>query len=75
VGSTFVMGLGTFITVAVIASIAVGAKSWASRIASGRSSYGTLAMRGVEVGAAIVITAFGALLLTGYIVNERMVGF
>jgi nickel/cobalt exporter len=75
VGSTFVMGLGTFITVAVIASLAVSARSWASRIATGRSSYGTLAMRGIEVGAAIVIIAFGALLLTGYIVNERMVGF
>jgi nickel/cobalt transporter (NicO) family protein len=75
VGSTFVMGLGTFITVALIASLAVGARSWASRIASGRSSYGILAMRGIEVGAAVVIIAFGTLLLTGYIVNERMVGF
>src|SRR6516225_763189 len=74
VGSTFVMGLGTFITVAAIASIAVGARSWAGRIASGRSSYGTLAMRGIEVGAAVVIIAFGALLLTGYMVTERMVG-
>ena len=75
VGSTFVMGLGTFITVAVIASIAVSARSWASRIAAGRSSYGMLAMRGIEVGAALVIMAFGTLLLSGYIVNERMVGF
>ena len=75
VASTFVMGLGTFITVAAIASIAVGARSWASRIATARSSYGTLAMRGIEVCAALVIMAFGGLLLTGYIVNERMVGF
>jgi nickel/cobalt transporter (NicO) family protein len=75
VASTFVMGLGTFITVAAIASIAVGARSWASRVASARSSYGTLAMRGVEVCAALVIMGFGGLLLTGYIVNERMVGF
>jgi nickel/cobalt exporter len=75
VASTFVMGLGTFITVAAIASIAVGARSWASRIASARSSYGTLVMRGIEVCAALVIMAFGGLLLTGYIVNERMVGF
>jgi nickel/cobalt exporter len=73
--STFVMGLGTFITVATIASIAVGARSWAQRIAGARSSYGTLAMRGIEAGAAVVIIAFGALLLGGYIVNERMVGF
>jgi nickel/cobalt exporter len=73
--STFVMGLGTFITVATIATIAVGARSWAQRIAGGRSSYGTLAMRGIEAGAAVVIIAFGALMLGGYIVNERMVGF
>ncbi len=73
--STFMMGLGTFITVAVIATLAVGARSWAQRIASARSSYGMLAMRGIEVGAAVVIIAFGALLLGGYIVNERMVGF
>jgi nickel/cobalt exporter len=75
VASTFVMGLGTFITVAAIATIAVGARSWAQRIAGARSSYGTLAMRGIEAGAAVVIMGFGALLLGGYIVNERMVGF
>jgi nickel/cobalt transporter (NicO) family protein len=75
VASTFVMGLGTFITVATIATIAVGARAWAQRIAGARSSYGTLAMRGIEAGAAVVIMGFGALLLGGYIVNERMVGF
>jgi nickel/cobalt transporter (NicO) family protein len=72
--STFVMALGTAITVAAIASIAVGAKAWARRFASTRSGYGMLVMRGIEVGAAVVIIAFGALLLTGYIVSERMVG-
>jgi nickel/cobalt exporter len=73
--STFVMGLGTFITVATIATIAVSARSWAGRIAGSRGGYGLLAMRGIEAGAAVVIIAFGALLLGGYIVNERMVGF
>jgi nickel/cobalt exporter len=72
--STFVMGLGTAITVAAIATIAVGAKAWARRFAEARSGYGMLAMRGIEVGAAVVIVAFGGLLLTGYIVTERMVG-
>jgi nickel/cobalt transporter (NicO) family protein len=72
--ATFIMGLGTAITVAVIATIAVGAKAWAQRFADARSGYGMLAMRGIEVGAAMVIIAFGALLLTGYIVSERMMG-
>jgi nickel/cobalt exporter len=72
--ATFVMGLGTAITVAAIATIAVGAKAWARRFADTQSGYGMLAMRGIEVGAAVVIIAFGALLLTGYIVSERMIG-
>src|SRR5439155_8914415 len=74
VASTFVMALGTAITVGAIASIAVAARSWAQHVAETRSGYGMLAMRGIEVGAAGVIIAFGALLLTGYIVTERMVG-
>ena len=72
--STFIMGLGTAITVAAIASIAVSAKSWAARFAETQSGYGALAMRGIEVGAAVVIIAFGTLLLAGYVVTERMVG-
>jgi nickel/cobalt transporter (NicO) family protein len=72
--STFIMGIGTAITVAVIATIAVGAKAWAKHFAEARSGYGMLAMRGIEVGAAAFIIAFGVLLLTGYMVSERMVG-
>jgi nickel/cobalt transporter (NicO) family protein len=72
--STFVMAIGTAITVAAIASIAVGARAWAQHLAQARSGYGMLAMRGIEVCAAVVIIAFGALLLTGYMVSERMVG-
>jgi nickel/cobalt transporter (NicO) family protein len=74
VAATFLMGLGTAITVAVIASIAVGARAWAKRFADTRAGYGMLAMRCIEVAAALVIIAFGALLLTGYIVTERMIG-
>jgi nickel/cobalt transporter (NicO) family protein len=74
--STFVMGLGTFITVAAIASLAVSFRSMAQRIAGERSGYGMLAMRGIEAGAAVLIIAFGALMLGGYLVNcERMPGF
>jgi nickel/cobalt exporter len=74
VAATFVMGLGTAVTVAAVATIAVSARTWAKRFAEARSGYGMLAMRGIEVGAAVVIVAFGGLLLTGYIVTERMVG-
>jgi nickel/cobalt exporter len=72
--STFIMGLGTAVTVAAIASIAIGARAWAARVAQTRSGYGMLAMRGVEVIAAAVIVAFGTLLLTGYVASERMLG-
>jgi nickel/cobalt transporter (NicO) family protein len=72
--STFLMGLGTAITVATIATLAVGARAWAGRFANTRSGWGMLAMRGIEVGAAVVILAFGMLLLTGYMVSERLVG-
>jgi nickel/cobalt transporter (NicO) family protein len=72
VAATFIMGLGTAITVAAIATVAVGARVWAKHLAESRSGYGMLAMRGIEVGAAVVIIAFGGLLLTGYIVTERM---
>jgi nickel/cobalt exporter len=73
--STLVMGLGTFITVAAVATIAVSARSWAGRVAASRSGYGNLVMRGIETAAAVLIIAFGALLLGGYVINERMVGF
>ena len=33
-----------------------------------------IAIRALETGAAVVIVAFGALLLTGYMVSERLVG-
>jgi nickel/cobalt transporter (NicO) family protein len=72
VASTFVMGIGTAITVAAIATLAVAAKAAAKRFATTRAGYGTLALRGVEVGAALLIMIFGLLLLTGYMVSERM---
>ena len=74
VASTFVMGLGTALTVAAIATLAVGAKTLAKRMAGTRSGYGSLALRGIELGAAVAVLAFGVLLLTGYMVSERLVG-
>jgi nickel/cobalt exporter len=72
VASTFVMGLGTAITVATIATIAVGARGFAGRLAKARPGAGLLALRGLETAAAGLIIAFGALLLTGYMVSEQM---
>jgi nickel/cobalt exporter len=72
VASTFVMGIGTAITVAAIATLAVGARAMAKRFAATRASYGTLMLRGVEVSAAVLVMLFGVLLLTGTIASERM---
>jgi nickel/cobalt exporter len=74
VAATFVMGLGTAITVAVIATVAVAARASAARFAGSRSGYGMLAMRGIEAAASLVIIAFGVLLLLGYMSSERMIG-
>jgi len=71
VAATFMMGLGTAITVAAIATLAVGFRSAAKQIAGSRSGYGMLALRGIEVGAAVVVLAFGSLLLAGYMAAER----
>jgi nickel/cobalt transporter (NicO) family protein len=74
VASTFVMGLGTAITVACIATLAVGARGLAGRLAKAKPGTGMLLLRGVETAAAAVIIVFGVLLLTGYMVSERLMG-
>jgi len=55
-----------------VATLAVAAKAVAKRFAATRAGYGTLLLRGIEVCAALVVTAFGALLLTGFMASERM---
>jgi len=76
IASAFIMGLGTAITVAAIATFAVGAKAAAARIVKHHSSgAGALAVRGVEVLAAVAVCLFGVALLTGYMVSERLMGF
>jgi len=72
IASTFVMGFGTAVTVAAIATLAVGTKALAKRLAGRPLGYGSVLMRGVEAGAAALILAFGVLLLTGYMASERM---
>lgn len=74
VASTFVMGLGTAITVSTIATLAVMARGVAGKIAASKSGGGMLLLRGFEAAAAVLIVAFGVLLLTGYMVSERMIG-
>jgi len=75
IAATFVMGLGTAITVAAIAVIAVSAKGLAQRITAGRDGSGALVMRGIEFGAAGLVLLFGAGLLLGYIAAERVTCF
>ena len=75
VASTFVMGLGTAITVAAIATLAVGARGLAGRLAKAKPGAGVIILRGVETAAALVIVVFGAALLTGYLASERLMGF
>ncbi len=72
VASTFVMGVGTAITVAAIATLAVVAKAAAKRFAAARAGYGPLILRGIEVGAAFAVMTFGGLMLTGTMASERM---
>jgi nickel/cobalt transporter (NicO) family protein len=75
VAATFVMGLGTAITVATIAVIAVSAKGLARRLSAGREGGGVLVMRGMEFGAAGLVLLFGLGLLLGYIAAERVTCF
>jgi ABC-type nickel/cobalt efflux system permease component RcnA len=71
IAATFVMGLGTAITVATIAVVAVSAKGLARRLSAGREGSGTLIMRGIEFGAAGLVLLFGLGLLFGYLAAER----
>lgn len=72
VASTFAMGVGTAITVAGIATLAVGARSFAGRIAKAKPGRGMVLIRLLETGAAAAIIVFGVALLTGYMASERM---
>lgn len=75
IAATFLMGLGTAITVAAIAIIAVFAKDIAGRLSGARDGGGALFMRSIEFGAAGLVLLFGAGLLFGYIAAERTTCF
>lgn len=72
VAATFIMGIGTAITVAAIAALAVGARGIAQRFANTRPGPGMLLLRGMEVAAALLVLCFGVALLMGYMASERM---
>ncbi|MGY8668552.1 nickel/cobalt transporter [Bradyrhizobium sp. UFLA05-109] len=75
IAATLLMGLGTAITVATIAVIAVSAKDVARRLSAGRDGGGALFMRGIEFGAAGLVLLFGTGLLFGYLAAERTTCF
>src|SRR5260221_13465568 len=72
--STFVMAVGAGCAVCPVASPALAGPGLGQHNTDARSRPCPFAVRSIEVGAAVVIIAFGTLLLTGYMVTERMVG-
>jgi ABC-type nickel/cobalt efflux system permease component RcnA len=70
IAATFVMGIGTAVTVAIIAILAVSARGLAQRVSVGRDGSGMLFMRGIEFGAAGLVLLFGLGLLFGYLATE-----
>jgi nickel/cobalt transporter (NicO) family protein len=75
VAATFVMGLGTALTVATIAVIAVTAKGLARRLTAGNEGRSALVLRGLEFAAACAVLFLGAGLLMGYLAAERTICF
>jgi ABC-type nickel/cobalt efflux system permease component RcnA len=63
--ATFAMALGTAVTVAVIATIAVGAKGLAVRLAAPGSFGAGVALSLLELGAALAVVLLGASLFFG----------
>ena len=70
--ATFVMAVGTAITVAAIASLALLARGLARRFAVRPGGTGMIALHALEVFGALLIVAFGALLATGMMASERL---
>src|SRR4051794_16509683 len=75
IAATLVMALGTAITVATIAVLAVSAKGVARRLGAGREGGGALVMRGIEFCAAGLVLLLGLGLLAGYVAAERVTCF
>lgn len=65
VASTFLMGLGTALTIAVLAAIAVGGKDLAARLARGDTRGAGRVMLALELCGALAVAGFGLVLLGG----------
>ncbi len=72
IASTFVMAVGTGITVAALASIAVLAKDVALRFIGRGSGAAARIYRGLEIAAASAVLLFGLLLLGGALSTARI---
>jgi nickel/cobalt transporter (NicO) family protein len=72
IAATFAMGIGTAITVAAIAVLAVSAGGIARRLSGASDGSGALIMRGIEFVAAGLVLLFGVGLLTGYLFAEPL---
>jgi len=73
--STFAMGAGVAITVTAIALLAVFGKGLAVKLTGAMGGRSELMLRAIEVLGALIVTAFGLLLLTGYLAYERLLPF
>jgi nickel/cobalt exporter len=60
--------------VACIITLAASTRGLAARLAKAKPGAGIVFVRGLEAAAAVVTVTFGVLLLTGYMISERMVG-
>ncbi len=75
IAATFAMSVGVAITVTAIAVLAVFGKAIAVKISGAMGGRGDLALRAIEVFGALLVIAFGILLLTGFLASERMLAF
>jgi nickel/cobalt transporter (NicO) family protein len=72
IAATFAMAAGVAITVTAIALLAVFGKSIAVKISGALGGRGDLALRAIEVFGALLVIAFGLLLLSGFLASERL---
>jgi nickel/cobalt transporter (NicO) family protein len=64
VAATFAMALGTGITVAVLATLALGSRELALKLGGGNSTWASMVWTTCAIGGATVILLFGLLLFT-----------